>query len=81
LKKLILGATLAFGFVAARGQFTKSEIEMVQTLWGKGKHQLTAEVLQISFAETTVFNNIFQHQLLAHNKLGIQRMELIKGHL
>jgi hypothetical protein len=78
MKKLCFVAGLSLCFFVAQAQVQKDEVEMVQTLWGKEKRQLTTELLQLTPAETTAFNPIFDQYLEARKKLGLERMNLIQ---
>ncbi|MCU0388615.1 MAG: hypothetical protein MUE71_08425 [Chitinophagaceae bacterium] len=80
MKKSILIAAIAMvAFtINTRAQSFKDELDVVQTVWGKNKKQITLDFLQLSPEEAAKFGPIYDEYLEARKKVTMVRGEAMQ---
>jgi formyltetrahydrofolate synthetase len=62
----------------AGAQTFKDELDVVQTVWGKNKKQITLDFLQLSAEEAAKFSPIYDEYLEARKKVTMARGEAMQ---
>jgi formyltetrahydrofolate synthetase len=69
---------LAMG-TSALAQSFKDELDVIQTVWGKNKKQLTQEFMELTQEESAKFAPIYDEYLEARKKVAQVRGEAVKA--
>ena len=64
--------------ISAGAQTFKDELDVVQTVWGKNKKQITLDFLQLSAEEAAKFGPVYDEYLEARKKVTMVRGEALQ---